>query len=126
MNTGIINEKWRATQLKDKLALNMDIYVTEEYPATAIHLNSTMIDANQTCLDMFGYSIEELTGFNAWRFFSEKSVPIIMDKLVNKIEEPYRVVAVKKDGTEFEIELKGTEMELDGYELRLVQIKKLD
>ena len=75
MGSGIINEKWRAEQLREKLQLDMDAYSSEEYPATAIHVNSTIVDANQASVDLYGYSLEELIGMNAWRLFSENVQP---------------------------------------------------
>lgn len=111
--------------LRNRLSPNLEQYLTDDYDAVAVHSSSIMITANQAALDMFGYTEEELTGMNAWHFFNPGSAQVIMQHLLDKSPEPYQVVAVKKDKTEFEVEIKGMDFDFDGESVRVVLLKHL-
>lgn len=117
------NTKLIINHLREKLSHDLEKYLTDDYDAVALHSSSILIAANQAALDMFGYTEEELIGMNAWHFFHSKSAPVIMQHLMDKSTEPYQVVAVKKDKTEFDIEIKGMDFEVDGESVRVVLMK---
>ena len=119
----------RAIHLKKALAARgiiPDDYLEEGYPAIGIHSNSTIFACNQALADMTGYSIEELEGMNAWYLFPSESAEILMQNLKTMSEEPYQVTALKKDGTKYEVVLKGINFDLSGEVVRAVLIKELN
>ena len=111
--------------LKKKLQSKIDDYVDEDYEGIAFHSSSIIFLANDVAANMFGYTEDELFGLNAWGVFSDDDFETIMHHLLEKSEEPYQVRGVKKDGTEFELELKGNDFELHGEPVRSVMLKKL-
>ena len=74
---------------------------------------------------MTGYSVNELEGMNAWRLFPTESSDILMQNLKTLSEKPYQVTALKKDGTKYQVELKGINFELSGEIARAVLIKEV-
>jgi hypothetical protein len=62
---------------------------------------------------------------NVWLLFSTKSADTLMQHLIEKSEDAYRAIAVKKDKTEMEIELKGYVFKISGEPVRVVLWKKI-
>ena len=96
------------------------------YDAVAIHASSSIITANSAACEMFGYTLQELTGMNAWLLFSPESGSTLMAQLIKRSTEPYQVIARHKDGSTFPVELKGHNFVLDDEQLRSVLIRRLD
>lgn len=122
------HEDDRAIHLKKALAARgivPDDYLEGDYTAIGIHSNSTIFACNQALADMTGYSIDELEGMNAWRLFPPESSELLMQNLKTMSEVPYQVAALKKDGTKYEIELKGINFDLSGDVARAVLIKEI-
>ena len=111
--------------LKQELQSKVDDYINADYEGIAFHSSSIVFLANDIAANMFGYTEGELFGLNAWRLFSDESFEMIMQHLVEKSEEPYQVKGVKKNGAEFDVELKGNDFEVRGEPIRLVMLKKL-
>lgn len=109
--------------LRRKLLPRLDEFKIEGYEGVALHSSSIMIAANQAVADMFGYELDDITGMNAWVFFSSKSADVIMKHLFEKSRAPYTVIGVKKDKTEFEVEIKGLDFEIEGEPVRVVALK---
>ena len=124
MSSGLKTD-FNIQQLRNRLLPKQDEYIEEGYEAVAFHTSSILVCANQAAVDMFGYTLEELQGMNAWHFFHPGSAQVIMKHLLEKSTEPYQVVAVKKDKTEFNVEIKGLDFEVDGEYVRVVLLKKL-
>lgn len=112
-------------RLGTQIKTTLDDYLNDDYVCVAAHTNSIMIAANQAILDVFGYEENEVIGMNAWRLFSMNSSDVIMQHLIEKSEEPYQVTALKKDKTEFEVELKGIDIEISGEPVRIVLLKEV-
>ena len=111
--------------LSRKLKSKIDDYITDDYEGIAFHSNSIIILVNHAAAEMFGYTEDEVFGMNAWRLFNGESFETIMQHLLEKSEEPYQVQGVKKDKTEFNVELKGKDFEVHGEPVRAVMIRKL-
>lgn len=118
----------RAKQLKKALnarSVKAEDLLKDGYTAIGIHSNSTIFACNQGLADLTGYSVDELEGMNAWRLFPPESSEILMQNLKAMSETPYQVTAVKKDGSKYEVELKGINFELAGDIVRAVLIKEI-
>jgi len=112
-------------RLRTKLPQLANTFLEDDYDGIAFHSSSILIYADKGAAEIFGYSEEELPGMNSWLLFKPESAQTIMRHLVNKSENAYRVRAVRKDKTEFEVELKGKDFEIDGEPIRSVLIKKV-
>lgn len=121
-------ESDRAENLKKALTargINPEDFLEGDYTAIGIHSNSTIFACNQALSDMTGYPIDELEGMNAWRLFPAESSELLMQNLKTMSETPYQVAAIRKDGTRYNIELKGINFELSGEVVRAVLIKEV-
>lgn len=112
-------------RLQRKLPQLANSFFDDEYDGIAFHSSSILVYADKGAAEIFGYSMEELPGMNSWLLFKPESAQTIMHHLVNKSETAYRVKAVRKDKTEFEVELKGKDFVIDGEPIRSVLIKKV-
>jgi len=77
------------------------------FEAIAFHENGVIVDANNQYYEMFGYKPEELAGKDA---ISLTATPESVEKIRENISlgnlDPYEVTGVKKDGTEFPLEVR--------------------
>lgn len=112
-------------RLKTKLEPKINDYISDDYEGIAFHSSSIIFLVNYAIADMFGYAEDEFFGMNAWRLFSTDSVKKIMQHLLEKSEESYQVKGVKKDKTQFDVELKGVDFELSGDPVRAVMLRRL-
>lgn len=111
--------------LRNKLQPRLHEFMVEDYEGVAIHSSSILVCANPAALDMFGYLEEEIIGKNSWALFKPQDANVIMQHLLEKSEEPYRVTAIKKDRTEFDIEMKGKDFVVNGTPVRAVLLKRV-
>ncbi|MBN2018136.1 MAG: PAS domain S-box protein [Candidatus Cloacimonetes bacterium] len=91
-----------------------------------IHDNGVVVDANQSLLDLFGYTLEEVIGKN----MLELAIPKEFHKEIfgyfqSKIVEPYQIEAVKKDCTRFPIEVIAKEVMIKGKSHRVAAIRDI-
>jgi PAS domain S-box-containing protein len=82
-------------------------------------------DFNPSIVKMFGYTNEEFKAITPATIVAEQSLPTVMDHIQNDKEEPYEVVGVKKDGSEFPIEIQARMIEIDGELLRVTCIQDI-
>lgn len=115
----------RLERIRSKINIDINNYLTDGYEAVALHSSSIILEVNQACADMFGYTRDELIFMNAWKFFPLDSVKDLMHHLVTKSQAPYRVKANNKDGSLFTVELKGYDFEIEGEPVRSVLLKKI-
>lgn len=101
-------------------------YLEGDYTGVAVHSSSIILQLNKTAADMFGYEVDEVVGLNAWVLFPPESAAELMRHLLTHSKDPYQVMARRKNGTLFHVELKGSEFEIDGDPVRVVLLKKLD
>ena len=52
--------------LRRHLQADLCELLVDDYKAVAIHSNSIVIAANECCAQMFGYTVDEVIGLNAW------------------------------------------------------------
>ena len=106
--------------------IRIEDLIEADYPAIALHSNGTIIMTSQAALDIFGYSSDDLTYMNAWQLFPQESIATIMQQQLSHAQTPYQVMAKRKDGSLFLVELKANEFTLQNEVIRSVSFKKLD
>lgn len=120
------SEQARINQIRKALAkdaIRLESFLEQGYPAVALHSNSTLIDVNAPAEAMFGYGHGEMDYLNAWTLFPPESAPALMQHLVSHSEEPYQVIAKRKDGSTFMVEIKGKEFMLRKEPIRAVLLR---
>jgi PAS domain S-box-containing protein len=126
MSAAIFNrEQERVARLQKHLKGHIEQAQSDEYPGVAVHTKSILIDANPQAAEMFGYTINEIIGLNAWLLFPPESVEALTKHLMTQSEEAYQVVAKRKDGSRFKLELKGKDAVVAGEPIRTVLMKEV-
>lgn len=118
-------ERERVEELRRRMNISFDEFLESGYDAVALHSSSILLAVNQAGLDMFGYSEDEIIFMNAWQLFTTESANALMHHLLKKSEDAYTVTAIHKDGTTFDVELKGRDFECCGEPVRVVLIRRI-
>jgi len=87
-----------------------------------IHVEGKIIDANRAFAAMFGYDVSELIGKNALDFATPELREIAERHIRTESEEPYEGVARRKEGSTFDVEVRGKNIP---YEGRMVRVTAL-
>ncbi|MFC1673698.1 PAS domain-containing protein [Pseudomonadota bacterium] len=111
-----------ATQLKER-GISASSLSDDETLAVAIHFHSEIVDCNQQFFDLTGYTSDEVIGANAWMFFPPESIKILIEKIQEKSTDPYQVMAMKRDGEEYRVEITAQNIPLGGEEARAVLVR---
>ena len=119
MNTDPQIEKLRAA-----LQPRLSGLAGSDYDGIVVHSSSIVICADAGGAKLFGYDANEITGVNAWAHFKPECARTILQRLTERSEDPYTVTALTRDGTEFEVELKGKDFDVDGTPVRAVLVRK--
>ena len=97
--------------------------VTQE--GVLLHENPTIVDVNPALASMVGYSAEEMIGKSGFDFLALESHEAARRHMVEGSSEPYEVLALRKDGSLFPVELQGRNFQYKGKELRVLSVRDL-
>lgn len=91
-----------------------------------IHDQGVVLDMNARFAKLSGYSREELQGVNVISLlFHPDDIGSLLDKIGRAYSEPYQVRGVKKDGTVFDVEIEGYNMQYGGKSVRVVSVRDI-
>ena len=96
------------------------------FEAIFISENGYCIDANQTAAKMFGYNHDELIGIFGTDVIAPESKETVKRHFLSDYEEPYEVVAQKKDGTQFHAEIRGRTAQYKGHKVRITVVRDIN
>lgn len=116
-------ERKRLEQLHQLLTPQLDDYLMDGFEGVALHSAGTIIAVDRGAAAIFGYSPEELLYQNAMLFFPSSSAKLVMQQLLSQSTEPYTVTGIHKDGSEFQVQLRGEDFEAYGEPVRAVQLR---
>ncbi len=80
---------------------------TSAFEGIIIHDKGKILDANQAFAQMFGYKIPEMIGMNGLKLVSPESRDIVSKKINSGYEKSYEATGLKKDGSTFQMEIRG-------------------
>ncbi len=92
------------------------------FEGVAISENGRVLQTNKAFAEMFGYETTEVVGMSAVDFMAPESREVTLRHISSGSEEPYEAGAIKKDGTRFDVEVRGKR---SSYLGRLVRITAL-
>ncbi|MBN1251666.1 MAG: PAS domain S-box protein [Bacteroidales bacterium] len=95
------------------------------FEAITISVNSEIIDVNDTAMKLFGFTYEEFIGGSVLMFVAENYKEKVTKKMLDGYEKPYEFVAVKKDGTNFEVQVQGKNTIYKGQKARVTAIRDI-
>ena len=83
------------------------------------------LEANLASEKLFGYSQEEAVGMTATDIVSLEDRDLVIHHILSGYDEPYRVTALRKDGTTFPAEINGRMMRYEGRAVRVTSIRDI-
>ena len=87
--------------------------------------NGIIIEANNTCCNMFGYHPSEVIDKPGIDFISPEDRENVTNKILSGFDQPYSAIGLKKDGTTFPVEIQGKMFSYRGREVRVSAIRDL-
>jgi PAS domain S-box-containing protein len=96
------------------------------FEAIFISQNGFCIDANQTAARMFGYRHEDLIGIFGTDVIAPESKEIVKRNMLSDYEAPYEVLAQKKDGSRFHVEIRGRMAKYKGRKVRITVVRDIN
>jgi len=92
------------------------------FEGIVIHDEGKIVDANEAFVAMFGNDLSELIGKNALDFATPELREIAERHMRTASEEPYEGVALRKDGSTFDVEVRGKNIPYEGRMLRVTAL----
>ena len=98
---------------------------TATFEGIAVHEDGVMVEANDALAEMFGYDPPEVIGESALTLAAPESRELIRKNIASGYEAPYEAVGQRKDGTRFEVEIRGRPFEYKGRLVRATAIRDI-
>ncbi len=95
------------------------------FEGIVINIDGKVVDCNSAFARMFGYAPDEIIGKVPFDLSPPESHAIILDHIRRESEEVYDVVARKKDGTLFNIEMRGRSIIYQGVKARITAMRDI-
>jgi diguanylate cyclase (GGDEF)-like protein/PAS domain S-box-containing protein len=103
-----------------------NVFSTHSFEAVFI-FNSELkcLDANESALKLFQYNREDFIGSDVSFLIAPDNIQTAIDKASSKSTEPYILKLTRKDGSEFEALVQGSNITISGHELRITTVRDL-
>ena len=95
------------------------------FEGIVIHNQGKIIEVNQQYLDMFGYTLKELLEVPHSQTIAPECMDLVREKMASGYEGVYEILAVKKDGTVFPIEVQARNSILNGQPIRIAAFRDM-
>lgn len=96
------------------------------FEGIAITSSGHIVEANDQVAAMLGYTRQELIGKGVIDFVAPVSRSYVMHMIQSGSENPYEHLALKRDGTEFWVEVRGRMTSIDGRPVRVTVMRDID
>lgn len=88
-----------------------------------IHDSRQIIDANPSFAAMLGYELADVIGRNPFDFLAPETHAQVRERLAAHYSQVHEAIGVRKDGSRFPVELKGTDFRYKGALLRVAAVR---
>lgn len=95
------------------------------FEALFLSKQGVCIGQNQTAIDMFGYTDNEVIGQPATQWINPMDRELVSNKMKENYAEPYEVLAQRKDGTSFPSEIQAKNIEFENEILRVTALRDI-
>src|SRR5919107_1665896 len=95
------------------------------FEGIALSEGGRVLEVNGSFLEMFGYGASEVVGRPAVDFVAPESREAVAKHISTGSPEPYEAVALRKDGTNLDVEIRGKSSEYQGRVVRLTAIRDI-
>ncbi|MHC4132368.1 MAG: PAS domain S-box protein [Planctomycetota bacterium] len=120
-----ITERYKARQELESSYERLQTLSDAAFEGIVIHEAGKIIDANNKFQQMFGYDLNELKNMDAYNLITQDSQQVAREHISSRLEGPYEVIGVKKDGSTFLVEVQAREMEYQGRQIRFAAIRDI-
>jgi PAS domain S-box-containing protein len=95
------------------------------FEGIALSEGGRILEVNKPFVEMFGYEATEVVGMPAVDFVAPESREAVAEHIFTASSEPYEAVALKKDGTTFDVEIRGKSSSYPGRVIRVAAIRDI-
>ena len=95
------------------------------FEGIAITERGEILEANRAFADMLGYKLREVVGMNASEVAAPESREMVLRNIASGYEEPYEAVVIRKDGTTFDVEVRGKMSSYKGGAVRVTALRNV-
>ena len=95
------------------------------FEGIALSEGGRVLEVNRSFVEMFGYGASEVVGMPAVDFVAPESREAVAEHISTDSPEPYEAVALRKDGTTFDVEMRGKSTAYQGRIVRLTAIRDI-
>ncbi len=121
-----ISEKRKVDEALRENEQRLRILSESAFEGIGITADGVVIEANDQLAVMLGYIRTEIIGKKVSEFVSQKSKEVVRQMIVSGKEELYEHLALKKDGTEFWVEVHGKKAIIDSKNVRITVMRDID
>ncbi|MFM8914005.1 MAG: PAS domain-containing protein [Flammeovirgaceae bacterium] len=118
------SEKIAETELKESESRYRTLQEAS-FGGIALHRLGKIIDANKGLSVMTGYPVEELIGMNGLDLIADEYRSLVIGHIKSGYEIPYDVIGVRKDGSQFSIEVHGKNVPYKGETLSVTEFRNI-
>lgn len=86
------------------------------------HDNGRILDANDVVQTMFGYPKQDMVGRHVLEFIAPESEALVRQNMQQGLEGPYELMAVRKNGQHFPVQIRAKTLHLDDRSQRIVSV----
>ncbi|MEW6578264.1 MAG: PAS domain-containing sensor histidine kinase [Chloroflexota bacterium] len=90
-----------------------------------LHDNRVILDGNQAILDMLGVTMDELLGRNPLDFIAPHARDSVRQRLAEGDERSYESVGLRRDGSEFPVEIRSREIRFSNQRMRVAVVRDI-
>ena len=95
------------------------------FEGIALSEGGRVLEVNRPFVEMFGYEVSEVVGMPAVDFVAPESREAVAEHISTGSPEPYEAVALRKDGTTLDVEIRGKSSVYRGRVVRVAAIRDI-
>jgi PAS domain S-box-containing protein len=95
------------------------------FEGICIHDKGRIVDANPQFEHMFGFPSGQAKGADCYDLMAPQSMDMVKGYIKSGFEGPYQSIALKTDGSEFPIEVRARQVEMDGKRFRMAVFRDM-
>jgi PAS domain S-box-containing protein len=96
------------------------------FEAIIVHHDGVILDVNPAMETKFGYPRDEIIGRSTLDFIAPEYRPLAREKYASGAMEPYEIRCVRKDGSQFWVEVRGKPHRYRGKPVRVAAVRNID
>ena len=114
-----------APQNEDRSEARWRFLSEATFEGIMLHDRGKILDVNHVLAKMTGYEVEELISKNGFELVTPESQELIREKIISGDEKPYKVTAIKKDGSTFLVEIQAKTISNGCQNIRVAAIRDI-